>query len=164
MPQIAIPRSLFVSTVVALILPSLASAQASPDSGNVPRTAYGHPDLSGVWANNSATPLERPDELTGKATFTPEELATMREAAQRLFGGADDAAFGDGVFQAVLDNVERNVSRDGGTGNYSSVWMVDRVFENRTSLITDPPDGSGPTTGQKIFRCRSAVSPTEYLA
>ena len=104
----------------------------------------GRPDLSGVWANNAATPLERPDQLADKAAFTDEELAALQTSAVRLFGGADDAAFADGVFLAVLDDVEKNVSRDGGTGNYSSVWMVDRVFENRTSLLTHPPDGKLP--------------------
>ena len=76
--------------------------------------------------------------------FSDEEVAQLRASAERLFGGADDAAFADGVFNAVLADVEKNVSRDGGTGNYSSVWMVDREFENRTSLITDPPDGKVP--------------------
>ena len=54
------------------------------------------------------------------------------------------SAMGSMGFLAVLADVEKNVSRDGATGNYSSVWMVDRVFENRTSLITDPPDGRLP--------------------
>jgi len=109
-----------------------------------PRTADGFVDLQGVWANNAATPLERPDSLGDKSTFTDEEVAELRDTAQRLFGGADDAAFGDGVFTAVLADVERNVSRDGGTGNYSSVWMVDREFENRTSLISTPANGKLP--------------------
>jgi len=108
------------------------------------RTADGKVDLAGVWANNAATPLERPDSLGEKAAFTEEEISQLTIAAQRLFGGGDDAAFGDGVFNAVLADVERNVSRDGGTGNYSSVWMVDREFEARTSLVTDPPDGKLP--------------------
>ena len=119
-------------------------AGAQPAGWMPPRTGDGRVDLQGVWANNAATPLERPDSLAGKATFTDEEVAELQETANRLFGGADDAAFADGVFNAVLANVEQNVSRDGGTGNYSSVWMVDRVFENRTSLITDPQDGKVP--------------------
>ena len=129
---------------IGAVLGLATAAWAQPDGWTPPRTGDGRVDLQGVWANNAATPLERPDSLAGKATFTDEEVAELQETAQRLFGGADDAAFADGVFNAVLANVERNVSRDGGTGNYSSVWMVDRVFENRTSLITDPPDGKVP--------------------
>ena len=134
-----------VLTVLSvLVVAPPASSQTANEEPRVPRTADGRPDLGGVWANNSATPLERPDELADKDAFSDEELAALQEAATRLFGGADDAAFGDGVFNAVLSDVDRNVSRDGGTGNYSSVWMVDRVFENRTSLLTDPPNGKLP--------------------
>ena len=133
------------AAVALLALSTSVVAQSASDEWQVPRTVDGRPDLAGVWANNVATPLERPDELTGKTTFTGEELADLKESAVRLFGGADDASFGDGVFQAVLADGEGNVSRDGGTGNYSSVWMVDRVFESRTSLITDPANGKLPS-------------------
>ncbi|HIE94643.1 MAG TPA: hypothetical protein EYQ83_17960 [Acidobacteria bacterium] len=128
---------------LAVLLPA-SLAHAQPAGWSPPRTTDGRIDLNGVWANNAATPLERPDSLAGKAVFSDEEVAQLRASAERLFGGADDAAFADGVFNAVLADVEKNVSRDGGTGNYSSVWMVDREFENRTSLITDPPDGKVP--------------------
>ena len=131
-----------VCAMAALVCVSPAAAQQ--DGWSPPRTPAGRVDLQGVWANNAATPLERPDSLAGKAAFTDEEVAQLRASAERLFGGADDAAFADGVFNAVLADVEKNVSRDGGTGNYSSVWMVDREFENRTSLITDPADGKVP--------------------
>ena len=56
-----------------------------------------------------------------------------------------DAAFGDTVFNAVLANVNGSrsgfKSTDGETGDYSSVWTVERDWDNRTSLITDPSDG-----------------------
>ena len=133
----------FLLPVLIVVLTTMPSV-AQTTNWTPPRTADGHVDLQGVWANNAATPLERPDSLGDKSTFTDEEVAALRDTAQRLFGGADDAAFGDGVFTAVLADIEKNVSRDGGTGNYSSVWMVDREFENRTSLISDPPNGKLP--------------------
>ena len=135
--------SVFAASVAVAVL-GASPVVAQTDGWTPPRAADGRVDLQGVWANNAATPLERPDSLADKATFTDEELASLRESAQRLFGGGDDAAFADGVFNAVLADVDKNVSRDGGTGNYSSVWMVDREFEHRTSLITDPPNGKLP--------------------
>ena len=45
----------------------------------------GHPDFQGVWLNNSATPLERPKALEGRQSLTDEEVARLRERADRLF-------------------------------------------------------------------------------
>jgi hypothetical protein len=108
----------------------------------VPRTPDGQPDLQGVWANNMATPLERPKELADKPLLTDAELEDFKQRAARLFAGADDSAFGDGIYQAVLANPER--FKRTGTADYNSFWLVDREFEHRTSLIFDPPDGRLP--------------------
>ena len=35
-------------------------------------------------------------------------------------------------------------SFDQQTGNYDQTWLVERVFDNRTSLVVDPPDGRIP--------------------
>ena len=137
---------LFVLAI--MVTPGVAVGQSGNETWTVPRTADGHPDLQGVWANNSATPLERPEELAGKPTLSDEELAELKQTAERLFGDGGDAAFADGVFEAALAGVENYVSGDGGSGNYSTVWMVDRDFENRTSLITDPNDGRLPALTQ----------------
>ncbi len=162
----------------------LAKATGSKQPWAPPRTPDGHPDLQGFWANNNATPLERPEELVGRATLSDEELAAMKKKARELFSGNGDAAFGDTVYLTVLANVRGTKtgfkSTDGETGDYSSVWTVERDWENRTSLITDPPDGRLPAMtpeakrrreaahaamtarppGQRIDRCRNAASPT----
>ncbi len=127
---------------------ALAKAKAVKQSWILPRTADGHPDLQGFWANNNATPLERPKELAGRAFLTDQEVAAFKKKAGELFNGEGDAAFGDTVFETVLANVIGTKagfkSTDGTTGDYSSAWTVERVWDNRTSLITDPPDGRIP--------------------
>jgi hypothetical protein len=132
---------LWAAGLIAVV--SLAQGQWT-----APHTADGHPDLQGFWTNNNATPLERPRELAGRERLTDEEVAALRAKAAELFNGDGDAAFGDDVFRAALANVNGTrsgfTSVDGETGDYSSVWTVQRVWDNRTSLITDPQNGRQP--------------------
>jgi hypothetical protein len=107
-----------------------------------PRTIDGQPDLQGVWLSNTATPLERPKALEGRARLTDQEVAEFRRRADRLFRtGNSDFAVGDGVFAAVLANPEtyRNPN-----STHSAADMADLEFDNRTSLIVDPADGRLP--------------------
>jgi len=117
------------------------------------RTPDGQPDLQGVWANNNATPLERPTVLAGRTTLTNEEVEALKKKAGELFNGDGDAAFGDEIFRSVLESVKAGQSApyqkapqeiDFGTGDYNSFWIVERDWDNRTSLITDPPNGRLP--------------------
>ena len=121
-------------------------AQSSQqESWTLPRTPDGRPDLQGVWANNTATPLERPEALGDKATLTDEELARLQARYAELFlSGESDAAFADSVFVAALGEQESFSSRDASTGNYNQFWLVDREFDNRTSLVIEPPNGRVP--------------------
>ncbi|MBM63719.1 MAG: hypothetical protein CL484_12305 [Acidobacteria bacterium] len=129
---------------IACWTPAVGNAQDSSSVWQLPRTADGHPDLQGVWANNSVTPLERPDEWAGKTTLTDEELATFQAAAAEVTASGADAVFGDQLAFAALAGLKDADSYDPATGNYNQFWMVERDFDNRTSLIVDPPDGRLP--------------------
>lgn len=145
-------RSLRIAGVFAAALtcaagPVAAQTQTKAQTGKayaVPKTADGQPDLQGVWANNAATPLERPRALAGKTVLSEEELIALKATAEELFNGSTDAAFGDSVFEAALAKAKGFKSRDTGTGNYNHFWLVERNFDSRTSLVTDPPDGRIP--------------------
>jgi hypothetical protein len=141
----------------------LATTRSVKQTWTAPRTADGQPDLQGVWANNIATPLERPKELEGRALLTDQEVVALKKKAHELFGGGNsDAAFGDTVYRSVLANVEGTTSGfksvDGETGDYSSVWTVEREWENRTSLITDPADGRMPAMTPQAQKKRAAAA------
>jgi hypothetical protein len=150
----------FVSCFV-ISLTALAAVSQAQNKG--PRTPDGHPDFQGFWANNSATPLERPRELADHPVLTDAEVAAMKKRAIETYqSGKVDAGFGDSIFRAVWDNLygsksdKKFESFEPSTGDYSSEWNDLRVWDNRTSLITNPADGRIPPMTQRAMEIREA--------
>ncbi|MBZ5607627.1 MAG: hypothetical protein LAP38_05175 [Acidobacteriia bacterium] len=150
------------------------AAFAQAQHYKAPLASDGHPDLQGFWANNNATPLERPKELADHPVLTDAEVQAMRKKSEEMFTGKVDAAFGDQIFLTTWANVKGLKvgfkSTDGETGDYSSEWNDHRVWDNRTSLITDPADGRTPPLTdrakklqeeQRIARQRPAQGPED---
>src|SRR5215217_2169837 len=76
--------ALSVSVCIALAVPAaLTAAQPAAKAAVVkrlaPRTAWGDPDLTGIWTGSTITPLERPDELAGKEFLTEQEAADLEK-------------------------------------------------------------------------------------
>jgi hypothetical protein len=129
---------------VALSTAVVSGGQSKGSPGwSVPRTPDGRPDLQGVWANNGMTPLERPKQFGLRPTMTDAELTDLKKRVQALMDGGD-AFFGDELILAALEGKDKFKSADTQTGNYDQTWLSERVFDNRTSLIIDPPDGRIP--------------------
>ena len=104
------------------------AAQSKPASApwSHPRTAWGDPDLEGVWTsdNNFAIPLERPPELVDKELLDGADLeAELAKRARLIAAVADGGAVGAGP----------------------SHWYENLTARSRrSSLIVDPRNGRLP--------------------
>ena len=132
-------------TVALFILINLSVTVQAADDWALPRTADGHPDLQGVWANNSVTPVERLVVFGDKEFLTEEDVAFLNRRVAELKASGGDALFGNGVLAAAFSGVV--TSSDTETGNYNQDWMAQRTVDSlntRTSQIVDPRDGQYP--------------------
>ena len=128
---------------------TLLNSALANDAWKLGRTINGQPDLQGVWANNSITPIERPEMFADREYLSDEEMQFLERRMSELTAGGGDALFGESVLDAAFSGNE--TSRDAQTGNYDQQWMVERTLDNRTSQIIDPPDGRFPARTPKAI-------------
>jgi hypothetical protein len=127
-----------VFTVVVVIALSATSAAAQ----TAPRTAWGQPDLQGVWDFRSITPLQRPEALADQEFLTPEEAASLE---QEILDREERLLNRPALRTLAGGNVDRG--EDGALGAYNDFWLdrgTTTIGTRRTSLIVDPPNGRMP--------------------
>ena len=126
-------RSIALVGVVAAIA-AVAGPVPPAAAQEVPRTAWGAPDLQGVWDFRTITPLQRPEQYGDREFLTREEAAVLEQGAV------------DRDLRLLLAEARRTEA-GGSVGAYNNFWM-DRgtrtIATRRTSLIVDPPNGRMP--------------------
>jgi hypothetical protein len=113
----------------AVIALGLSAAPAAGQEPGAFVTAWGHPDLQGVWTSmgEANVPFERPAEFGDKAELEGEELAQWLE--EQAAEQARTAPLGGGA-------------TGGGPVHWYEWWGRQSP---RTSLVIDPPDGRVPS-------------------
>ena len=126
-----IPRFLSSRRCAAFVLTFAGLATCAwADSYEAPRTAWGDPDMQGVWDFRTLTPMERPLEFGDKAVLTKAESEVL--LTKLLPPDRKDEPTG-----VAAQDVE----------GYNSFWLdpgENLDHEMRTSLIIDPPNGRLP--------------------
>ena len=116
--------------MVVTVLLQVAPVPVAGQAQTVPVTAWGEPDLQGIWTKNSDTPLQRPARFADQEFFTEEERAELdRERAAINYRSPRSA---------------RGTEQDVGGAYDRSTFFTYRLTGRRTSLIVDPPDGRIP--------------------
>jgi hypothetical protein len=104
---------------------------ATPTSAEAPamKTAWGEPDLQGIWTDETDTPLQRSPKYAAQEFFTDAQRAELDKERAALLSRDK--------------RVERGTELDV-AGAYSALFMSQKRTGARTSLIVDPPDGRMP--------------------
>ena len=131
-------RRLYPSLSIVAVAVAILSLGATPAvaQSDAPRTAWGQPDLQGVWDFRTLTPLQRPEDRGDQAVLTAEEAAEIEAKAAQSAIDADRPS-----------EIRTEPLPVGPVGGYNNFWF-DRgagvVDGNRTSLITSPDNGRVP--------------------
>ena len=139
---------LFSLVVVGSLLTGTAFGQvktANPSGWTAPRTPDGVPDLQGVYTFRTITPMERPQQLEGKATLSAEEAAE--------FEALENTRLNRDLFDPITGAPSAGYAprAEGGVLSYNEFWYErgkELTRDNRTSLVVDPPTGRIPYTDE----------------
>ena len=123
---LALTATLPPSQPAASARPAVSQAPVVKKTWTAPHTSWGDPDLQGKWSYATITPLERPNNQTGKETLSAAEVAEVDEDARTSADRRDGSA-------------EADLARA-----YNAYWYDRGKSIGRTSLIIDPPDGRLP--------------------
>jgi hypothetical protein len=127
--------------LVGLLRSTRAPMAVSAGENGAPRTAWGEPDLQGIWTDPYQTPLQRPAQYASKEFFTDDERAELDEKRAGI--------------PRRDKRVERSTERDV-AGAYNAVFQSVRPTARRTSLVVDPPDGRIPPLTPDAMKRNSA--------
>ena len=122
-------ESLGIVTVLAAIMMVLQMTAVPVVGQSHDKTAWGHPNLEGIWLDVYDTPFQRAPELGDRALATAEERAE-RDLARMGSSGRNR-------------RVERGSQQDV-AGAYNAVYTSAKPAGPRTSLVVDPPNGRIP--------------------
>ena len=135
--------AVLAAVIVLLQLASATIEGQAPEPGAGLRTAWGAPDLQGIWTTNYDTPLERPARYADREFFTEEERAAIDSERMRLLG---------------TRRSERGSEQDVGGAYDASIFLTHKHLGRRTSLIIDPPDGQLPAVTPEVQARRDEMN------
>ena len=73
---------LFTSLLIAAMLLTPMAAAQTAKKWTPPKTAWGDPDIQGLWPATANIPMQRPASFGTRAVLTDEELAQRERQAQ----------------------------------------------------------------------------------
>lgn len=129
----------FVALVLLLRDAQPLQAQ-TPEGGAAapaPVTAWGDPDLQGIWTRDSEEPLQRPAKYADKEFFTDEDRAELDQKRADIISR-------DASKERRTLGGKGSAEQDVGGAYNAQIYTSHLRLGKRTSMIVDPPNGKLP--------------------
>jgi hypothetical protein len=97
------------------------------------KTAWGAPDLQGIWGKDGEVPLQRPAKYANKEFFTDQDRAEIDKEVKDIVGR-----------NSTEERRNRGKETDVNGAYNAEVFTTHLRLGRRTSLVVDPPDGRIP--------------------
>jgi len=139
---------------VWLAVPARAQNSAKPAAAKwtAPKTAWGDPDLQGVWTSDDTygVPFERPEKFGTRRTLTEEEKAERAKTNAQTQSGIEEGDREKTAFFASQKGVD--------AAAVPPNWLeFAKHTSSQTSLIVDPPNGRLPALTEDGKKRRAAM-------
>jgi hypothetical protein len=150
--------------VLAAAPMAFAGIAGAAPAYKAPRTAYGQPDLQGIWTNKTITNLTRDPKLGTRNVLTKAEAEAVEQATRDQVAKADAPTPPEAT---VTELKNANCGPDGISGfncGYNQGWkdpgteVVDLNGEKRASIITSPANGQFPARKGGVTRARNNMA------
>ena len=134
-------ESLGAATAMTTVMVLLQLSTVSVGGQGQSSTAWGYPNLEGIWLDVYATPFERAVEL-GDREFATAEERVAQDQARMVNPGRNERS----------GRAARDVA-----GAYNAVYTSAKPAGPRTSLVVDPPNGRIPPLVPEAQRQNEAL-------
>src|SRR5262245_16424451 len=146
-------RRIFIAIVLASVVgAAVAAQQPSKAPYSPPKTAWGDPDLSGIWPSTDmvGVPFERPENFGERNEVTQQEFdARLKQQQTRT--------------EADAETTVSTAPRQGDGTGPPSHWLEWGKASKQASLLVEPRDGRLPPTTPEAQRRAASLKNTYVI-
>ncbi len=150
---IAVTAGLIAAARLSTTMQPVEAQSPEAARGPAPTTAWGDPDLEGIWTRDSEEPLQRPSKYKDQEFFTDQQRAELDQLRADILSR-------DASEERRTQGGKGSAEQDVGGAYNAQIYTSHLRLGKRTAMIVDPKDGRLPDLAPRAKQEMAAL--TEY--